>query len=253
MSLIPQTYDLSAANSGPFDPQLSRASGAVLLVNFSAFDLRITPPDNNQYTVPANCIRCKHYIGGYASGQWSWAKLQTAPVVSTPSSLIVESYSEGVEPIPPEYIIPLTRGATVGAAVGINGSAVILAESLRTTVLVTTPVTILTFSIPANGTYRLNGSVRIGNTTASNKPRFQATFTGPTGAADSLYFSGPDASSPTAVYHILDGSTAVFGASWGNVGPAPLVADMNAGTLTVVYQTNGTPSDTVTVVVEQIA
>lgn len=149
----------------------------------------------------------------------------------------------------PQVPISQINGQTTAGSFGVP---VVVAQALRTLVTVTTLQTILTFSIPANGLYRLSAALEIHNATASNKPTFNYQFTDASGAADTGSFYAEDPVSGNV--RALNGGNCTFGANFGNVAISPEVSQMNAGTLTVKYQsTVGTPNDTVSVLVERLA
>jgi len=137
------------------------------------------------------------------------------------------------------------------ATAGSFGVPNIVAQALRTAVAVTTLVTILTYTIPANGTYRVNPSLRLGATSGTSAPHFYMTFTDAGGTAQNASFAGLSPAGSTTMVALNGSST--FAANWGMEPMMPYVGDINAGTLTVFYQTTGTPSDTVSVVIERLA
>lgn len=138
------------------------------------------------------------------------------------------------------------------ATVGGFGVPVIVAQAVRTAVAVTTLQTILTYSVPANGTYRVSFNVQTHNGTAGWKPLCKISFTDADGVADFLNPLGQDGNGNG---HVFDGIAAAIALAAGDyvVPINPIAFDANVGTMTCQYQATGTPNDKVTVIVERLA
>lgn len=135
------------------------------------------------------------------------------------------------------------------ATAGAFGAPVIVAQTLRTLISDTALHTLVSLVIPVNGTFRITAAVCIGNGTANNKPTFQCNFTDSRGFADNAQVL---ANTPTGV-NAMDGTHAVFPATFGTLDVLSMGVDMNPGLLTITYQSTGTPSDVVSVIVERLA
>jgi hypothetical protein len=132
------------------------------------------------------------------------------------------------------------------ATAGSFGVPVIVAQTLRQNVTNNAATTILSFSIPANGLYRLTFGLRV-VTSGNPKPILKYSYTDPGGTNIGYRFateSGGD--------QVLDGSsTTVFVTSDLQLNPHSFQA--NVGTLDVVYQVaSGTVNDLVSVVLERL-
>lgn len=132
---------------------------------------------------------------------------------------------------------------------GSFGVPPIIAQVLRTVITDTSAHTILSFTIPANGVYRISGAIDDGNPTANNKPRITYNWLDTGGFAD----GGTAPSTSTAGFVNLDGAH-TFPANFGAIGIMPIVAQMNAGAFSVVFQdTVATPNDTISIILERLA
>lgn len=134
------------------------------------------------------------------------------------------------------------------ATAGNFGVPVIVAQAKRVSVTTNGAITILTYSIPANGQYRLSGSAYV-NSSVNTKPTFKYSYTTPAG------------SNPGYNYFNLVGGTALDGAATTVFTPPAVELQIstrqfhaNVGTLDVIYQDpSGTVSDLVSVTLERLA
>lgn len=148
----------------------------------------------------------------------------------------------------------LGRVASVGgqATVGKLGATGIVAQALDVHVTATTLQTILTYTAPADGLYRLNGHAQIGNSGVVSIS-FGVTYTEPhSGNTDTPSFASPSHVDSGGGPALINGISQTPGST---LATDAMVIRAKAGTaITVTYQAgSGTVNDYVTVVVERLA
>lgn len=155
------------------------------------------------------------------------------------SSMVIMSHAGGMQ-------VPIGLSSIGGqSSVGGFGVPVIVAQSARQLISNNTLTTLLTFST-ANGVYRLNVSL-VSRTAGSSSPSFTTTYTDASGTAAGATFYGREGTSWVPI------NGTVLAANSGPIDIAPLVLAMNAGTLTIKYQSGTSPaSDTVSATVERL-
>jgi hypothetical protein len=135
------------------------------------------------------------------------------------------------------------------ASAGSFGVPVIVAQALSQAVTTTGDQTILTYTPPAVGLYRVSGYAHESNGSASNLT-FRFTYQDPSaGGTTTAYFSWNTTGSPA----FLNAFAINFGTNLLFVSPITVYA--NTGTNIVVHWNNsaGTPSDHISVLIERLA
>lgn len=191
-------------------------------------------------------ISTTYYLDANPDGTTSWGTSHSAQANYLPVAQVTTDSSGNVSAITDMRTLTTTLLPMATTA----GVPMIMAKALRTVVPGTNTVTVLNYNIPANGLYRISGSVFINNGTAANKPNFHYSFTGVVASPQQInYFYSMGSGS----IGLMDGTSTSFAAGYGEVALAPQTVQMNVGALAVSYVSTGTPNDTVSVMVERLA
>ena len=198
------------------------------------------------YNPAASEVELQGLLSGVANGY---------TFISWTGSAAAFPFSVGAAGVPGATAINNSGAFTAVASQSTAGSfgvPVIVAQVLNTHITSTGDSTILTYAVPANGLYRINGHVSFGNGSSETGVIFRAAYTDPNLGTPSAFFMTAPQSGTTPIF--LNGSGGTVGAN-SSLTLSPLTVYAKAGTnILVHYDDNaGTPNDYVTAVIERLA